>query len=69
MLDLNDPQDARTYVCYRVKRGNVRLGDAATEARMEDGSDQEFLRVARELFLHCCERDSSPPPLKPIEYH
>jgi hypothetical protein len=67
-LDLNNPQDAKAYVRDWVKRGNLRLGTPENPIRMEDGSDQDFLRVAYQLFLFCDEH-ASPPPLNPGEYH
>lgn len=68
MLDLNDAKDARTYVRNWIIRGDLRLGTLEFPIRMEDGTDQDFLRVAYQLFLYCDE-SASPPPINPGEYH
>jgi hypothetical protein len=68
MLDLNEPRDARRYVFDWVKRGDLRLGTDEVQVRLEEGTDDDFIRVARELFLFC-DPLIPPPPLKPAEYH
>ena len=67
MLDLNEPQDALTYIRDWVKRGDLQLGTPDVPLRLEVGTDQDYLRVAYQLFLFY---DDGPiPPLRPGEYH
>jgi hypothetical protein len=67
MLDLNDPRDAFQYIRHWVERGDLRMGTPEVPLQLEGGTDQDFLRVAYQLFLFY---DDGPiPPLKPGEYH
>ena len=49
-LDLNNPADAREYVLGWIEEGSE--GQIETRLRFEQSSDEEIMRVARQLFLH-----------------
>lgn len=51
-LDLNDPDDARAYVLGWVDAGALTGGTAEITLRFAQCSDEEIMRVARQLFLH-----------------
>jgi hypothetical protein len=68
MWDLNNPNDAKEYIRYWVKHKDLRLGTPEVPIRLEDGTDQDFLKVAYQLFVFC-DDDAPIPPIKPIEYH
>lgn len=52
VIDLNDPDDARAYVLGWIDAGSL-VGDTPeVTLRFAQCSDEEIMRVARQLFLH-----------------
>lgn len=51
VIDLNDPDDARAYVLGWIDAGSL-VGPAEVTLRFAQCSDEEIMRVARQLFLH-----------------
>lgn len=51
VIDLNDPDDARAYVLGWLDAGSI-VGPAEVTLRFAQCSDEEIMRVARQLFLH-----------------
>lgn len=57
-LDLNKPKDARRYIEQWIESGDLVVGATELSVIYEMGTDLDFLRVARELFTKCDEREA-----------
>lgn len=64
--DLNTPEDAKAYIQAWVDRGEVMMGTREIPSILDDGTEEDFLLVAKQLFLFCDER---PPLGKHKEAH
>lgn len=58
-LDLNKPEDARTYIQAWVDHGDFRFQSPGGPKLLEEGTDEDLLRVAKQLFLYADERPVS----------
>lgn len=57
-LDLNNPKDAETFILDWLARGDPTLErEKLTSLEIEDGNEADMLRLAKQLFLYCDERD------------
>jgi hypothetical protein len=56
-LDLNRPEDAREYIDVWRRQGELVLEDHGQPAHIKDFTDEDHLRVAKQLFLYCDPRD------------
>lgn len=54
-LDLNDPDDAKEYVLAWVDEGGLKYKNPPD---MVYAPPEEFLRVAKQLFLYCDTRQA-----------
>jgi hypothetical protein len=52
-LDLNLITDAKQYVRMWIESGEWMPSDPESPVRFKDGSDEDVLHVARQLFLLC----------------
>jgi hypothetical protein len=52
MLDLNRPDDARRYIQSWVEL-DIAMGSPYGPVSLHDGTDADFLRIAKQLFLYC----------------
>jgi hypothetical protein len=65
VLDLNDPADARIYIQAWVDLGDTVLGTIERPVTFQDDSDEEMLRVAKQLFMYCDQRQVFGTPKDP----
>lgn len=66
-LDLNQPSHARIYIKTWVDTGELVIGvTPIDQLRLDHASDEDNLRVAKQLFLYC---DPRPPLGKVDEPH
>lgn len=54
-LDLNNPKDARRYVLLWVDHGEI---EYQKPKQLIHGTDADWLRVAKQLFLYCDPRQA-----------
>lgn len=58
MLDLNNPHDAEIYVLdWIAKRDSNIERDKLMSLEIEDGTPEDTLMLAKQLFLYCDERE------------
>lgn len=54
-FDLNKPEDARAYVLLWVDQDALQYG---APIEMLNGTDEDFIRVAKQLFLYADKRNT-----------
>lgn len=65
-LDLNKPQDAKKYLITWVEAGWLDLERNGCPSIIDDGTDEELTKIAKQLFLYC---DPRPSPGADSGFH